>query len=86
MTNKTRHFLTISSAAVAAISLSSCEVKQTEEGALPDVDVDVKGGNLPKYDVDAGDIDVGTKTKTIEVEVPTVDFDSPAEDEVEDGE
>lgn len=78
--------LTTLTAAAGALIFCSCDVKQTEEGSLPDVDVDVEGGNLPKYDVDAGDIDVGTKKKTIEVEVPTIDVDTPAEDEAEDGE
>jgi len=55
-----------------ALTLSvGCTVEQTEEGRLPDVDV--KGGNLPKYDVDTPDVDVSMKKKTIEV--PDVDVD-----------
>ncbi len=58
---------------IAAIfGLAACEVKKTEDGRLPNVDVDVKdSGNLPKYDVDAPDVNVGTKETT--VSVPTVD-------------
>lgn len=53
-----------------ALTLSAgCTVEQTEEGRLPDVDVE--GGNLPKYDVDTPDVDVSMKKKTIEV--PDVD-------------
>jgi hypothetical protein len=62
-----------------ALGLAACDVKQTEEGKMPDVDVE--GGQVPKYDVDAGDVDVGTEKK--EITVPTVDVDTPAQDEAE---
>ena len=52
-----------------AMSLAACSVEKTEEGELPDVDVE--GGKLPEYDVDTADIDVGTQTTT--VTVPDVD-------------
>lgn len=55
------------------LPLAACEVTQTEEGEMPDVDVSVEGGNLPKYDVDGPDIDVGTKEAT--ATVPDVDVD-----------
>ena len=61
------------------MGLAACDVKQTEEGKLPDVDVE--GGQAPSYDVDAGDVDVGTEKK--EITVPTVDADTPAQDEAE---
>lgn len=61
------------------LGLAACDVKQTEEGKLPDVDVE--GGQAPKFDVDAGDVDVGTEKK--EITTPTVDVDTPAEDEAE---
>jgi len=64
-----------------ALGLTACDVQKTQEGKLPDVDVDVKGGQVPKYDVDAGDVDVGTEKK--EITVPTIDVDSPAQDEAE---
>lgn len=54
-----------------ALSLAACDVDQTEEGSLPEVDVD--GGNLPEYDVTTPDVDVDTGTTT--VEVPTLDVD-----------
>lgn len=63
------------------LGLSACDVEKTQEGKMPDVDVDVKGGQMPKYDVDSGDIDVEMKEKTIKV--PTLDYDSPKEDEAE---
>ena len=42
-------------------------VKQTQEGALPDVDVSAKGGQLPAYDVDSKKVVVGTTPTTVEV-------------------
>jgi uncharacterized lipoprotein len=50
--------------------LWGCDVEQTQEGKMPDVDVSVESGQLPEYDVDAPDIVVGTKE--VEVEVPKV--------------
>lgn len=61
------------------LGLAACDVKQTEEGKMPDVDVE--GGQAPKYDVDAGDVDVGSEKK--EITVPNVDVDTPAQDEAE---
>ena len=72
-----------------AFALTACEVDQTDEGALPDVDVDVEAGDLPSYDVDWASVDVGTTTRTVEVpkvevtteteqvEVPYLDVNMP---------
>ena len=62
---------------MATLSLVACDVEQTEEGSLPDVDVE--GGNMPEYDVDTADVDVGTKEKT--VTVPDVDVTMPDDQE-----
>lgn len=59
----------------AFLATTGCDVEQVEEGEMPDVDV--SGGNMPEYDVDGPDVDVGTT----EVEVPTVDVDLPDDDE-----
>ncbi|MBI1404010.1 MAG: hypothetical protein GC147_12455 [Porphyrobacter sp.] len=56
-----------------ALGLAACDVDQTEDGEMPEVDV--KGGNMPEYDVETADVDVGTKEKT--VEVPDVDVTMP---------
>ena len=75
----------------------SCDIDQTQEGELPDVDVDVSAdaGKLPAFDVDWADVKVGTRTKTVkvpkvvvvmeetEVEVPYVDVDMPNDEEKE---
>ena len=57
-----------------AFGLSACSVEQTEEGEMPEVE----GGQLPEYDVDAADVDVGTDTTT--VVVPDVDVTAPEDD------
>ncbi|EAQ15045.1 MULTISPECIES: hypothetical protein [Maritimibacter] len=49
----------------------------TEDGALPDVDVSVDGGELPEVDAEVGEVEVGTATE--EVEVPDVDVDVDTE-------
>ncbi len=50
-----------------ALTLAACDVDQTEEG------------NLPEYDVEGPDIDVDTGTTDVEIpdsiEVPTLDVD-----------
>ena len=71
--------------------MSSCDVQQKKEAKLPEVDVDIatESGQLPTFDVDWADVNVGTKTRTVkvpkvviameevEVEVPYVDVDMP---------
>lgn len=79
-------------ALTAALSLSACNVEKTQEGELPEVDIQAKGGQLPKYDVETPEVKMGTETRTIEVEVPTAtvempdDPDSKVTDEVDSSE
>lgn len=61
---------------ILLLPLAACSVEQTEEGELPEVEA--TGGEMPEYDVDAADVEVGTETR--EVEVPTVDVEPPDED------
>lgn len=56
-----------------ALGLAACDVDQTEEAELPDVQVE--GGNMPEFDVETADVDVGTEEKVIEV--PDVDVTMP---------
>ncbi|WP_421134014.1 hypothetical protein [Alteromonas sp. A079] len=81
--------------AIAALLLtvSACDVNKTESGDLPDVDVDVSAdaGELPEYEVNWADIDVGTTTEMVsvpkvvivteeeEVEVPFIDINMPGD-------
>jgi hypothetical protein len=61
--------------------IAACDVDQTQEAEMPEVDVNTTGGQLPEYDVDAPTVNVGTENKT--VEVPTVDVDAPKDDNKE---
>ena len=61
------------SVSLVALSISACEVKKTQEGEMPKVEVE--GGQVPKYDVETPDVKVEEKTVT----VPDVDIVTPAE-------
>ena len=61
--------------AASCLAGAACDVDQTKEGELPDVDVNASGGELPEYNVEGPTVNVGTENKT--VEVPTVDIDAP---------
>jgi hypothetical protein len=65
----------------SSFAITACDVDQTKEAELPDVDVNATGGQLPEYDVDAPTVNVGTENKT--VEVPTIDVDAPKDDNKE---
>jgi len=58
------YLLTIASASV--LFLVGCDVDQTKEAKLPDVDVDAEAGNMPEYEV----------VQTEEGEMPSVDVDA----------
>jgi hypothetical protein len=58
-------------AGLLALPATGCRVRQTQEGKVPEVDVSAKGGQMPKYDVDAPKVDVHTEKR--EVTVPTVE-------------
>lgn len=66
---------------LAAIALGSaaiaCDIDRTEDGRLPSIDVDVDAGEMPTYDVDVADVDVGTTEDTVIIRRPTVDVRLP---------
>ncbi|MBT8417827.1 MAG: hypothetical protein KJO42_10335, partial [Silicimonas sp.] len=64
----------IAAVAVVAFGIYYFDVDQTQDASLPDVDISVEGGEMPEYDVETGDVDVGTEEVTIQV--PTVDVES----------
>ncbi|MEN7537806.1 hypothetical protein [Aurantiacibacter flavus] len=66
-----RKLMTFALASTAAMGLAACDVEQTDEGEMPEVDVN--GGELPEYNVDAADVDVEMKEET--VEVPTLEVE-----------
>ena len=57
------------------LMLGACQVEKTQNGSMPDVDVNVSGGQLPEYNVQGPDVNVGTENKTIQV--PTVSVKTP---------
>ncbi len=79
---------------LAVALIASCNVKKEEKGEMPEVDVDVTAdsGELPEYEVNWADINVGTTTKMVsvpkvvivmeeeEVEVPVIDVEMPEGD------
>ena len=56
--------------ALVALSMAACTAEKTEEGEMPEVNVE--GGNMPKYDVDPAQVEVGTDTT--KVVTPDVDI------------
>lgn len=62
--------LTTVAVAASALALTACDVDKTEDGRLPDVDVSMEGGQLPKYDIDV--------RKTQDGKLPDVDVDADA--------
>ena len=70
------HWMTKMGLAVAISTLAACTAEKTQEGEMPDVDVNAEGGQLPKYDVDPATVEVGTDTT--KVVTPDVDI-KPAE-------
>lgn len=82
-------------AIACAATLAACDVEQTDEGEMPDVDVTYEAGEMPEYDVDTADVSVGTEETTVEVPdvdvsmqeeqvtVPDIDVDMPGDNEVD---
>lgn len=76
-----RKIMLIAAGAVATLGLAACDVEQTEEGALPDVQVE--GGNMPEFDVDAAPVEITTEEQTVDVPVVNVgeaDAGAPGEE------
>lgn len=77
-------------AALMMTSIAACDIDQTREGEMPEVDV--HGGQLPEFDVETPEVELGTERETIEVpnvevetretevEVPDVDVRMPNDD------
>ena len=78
--------------AVLAYALGLFNVDASGDLKAPDVDVAVEGGEMPNVQVETADIDVGTRTETVElpevnvttkeeqIKLPTVDV-TPAGDD-----
>lgn len=75
---KKNSYLALLAGAALTLALYGCDVDQTKEGKMPDIDMDVTEGQLPEYDVDTPDIDVEMEKEVIEV--PDIDIDMPKDD------
>ncbi|MBV7265518.1 hypothetical protein [Erythrobacter ani] len=68
-----KKFITAALLGAASLGLAACDVDQTEEGSLPEVE----GGNMPEFDVEPADVDVDSNIEMPEVDV---DVDQPDAD------
>lgn len=66
--------------AAIAFAIFMIDVDMTDEASLPNADVNVEGGDLPEFEAEVGDVDVGSKDVT--VTVPTVDVVPPEDEQV----
>ena len=57
--------------ALLLVVSTGCRVEKEQAGEEPDVDVNVDPGNLPEYEVEGPEVDVGTEEK--EITVPDVE-------------
>lgn len=64
-------------AAASGLGVAACDVDQTKNAQLPDVDVNVSGGQAPEFNVTGPEVNVGMENRT--VQVPDVDVNVPAE-------
>lgn len=86
VTNMRMNKTLLAAAVAAAFAVTGCDFEQTREGELPEVDVDVEGGQLPAYEVDAPDVDVKMEEKTIKVPTVEIRDDNDEPDVLGDGE
>ena len=66
-------------AGAIGLGIAGCDVDQTKEGEMPDVDINASGGQLPEFNVEGPEVSVGTENTV--VQTPTVDVDLPGDDE-----
>lgn len=83
--------------AVIAIALAGIaayylvDIDMTQQARLPDVDINVEGGQLPELDVDTGSVEIGEREVDVTVPevsvemteetvtVPTIELNQPAD-------
>lgn len=85
MSNPIRKNATIFIGTVMVLALAGCNVEKTQEGEMPEVDVAVQPGQMPKYDVETPEVTVGTREVTVEVPTATVEMPSDPDNKVTDG-
>ncbi|NNK16602.1 MAG: hypothetical protein HKP51_06835 [Sulfitobacter sp.] len=53
--------------ALAVVGFYMVDIDQTQETRLPDVDVSVEGGQMPKFDAEVGSVELTQEEVTVEV-------------------
>jgi hypothetical protein len=61
----------------ACLALAGCQVNKTQSGKLPKVEMKTSEGQLPAYNIQGPDVQVGSKTRSFNV--PTVHVTTPRE-------
>ena len=59
------------------LAVAGCQVNKTQQGKLPKVEMKTTEGQLPAYNIQGPDVQVGSKTKSFKV--PTVHVTTPRE-------
>jgi hypothetical protein len=62
---------------VVCLTFGGCQVNKTQQGKLPKVEMKTSEGQLPAYNIQGPDVQVGSKTKSFKV--PTVHVTTPHE-------
>lgn len=74
---KIRDFLKALAMGSVCLVVGACQVNKTQEGKLPKVEMKTSKGQLPAYNIQGPDVEVGSKTKSFKV--PTVHVTTPRE-------
>ena len=64
-------------AGAVCLAVAGCQVNKTQEGKLPKVQVKTTEGQLPAFNVQGPNVEVGSKTKSFKV--PTMRVTTPHE-------
>ena len=72
-------------AAIVAVGSGFLHIEQTRNAEAPAIEatdgkIKARKGTTPAFEVQTGSVDVGVKSKEVEVAVPTLSVDSPADD------
>ena len=99
ITSKIKRLAVLLTIALSGAVLTACDITQTEQGEMPDVDVSADAGNLPEYEVvkteqgEMPDVDVSAESgkmpeydvdmAELEVETETVDVEVPSDVDIQ---
>ncbi len=70
---------------IGLIATGLVDINQTQPAKVPDISttsngITASGGQAPKFEVDTGTVTVGTKPANLQVTVPEVQINPPADD------